>query len=453
MWKSIVKIMSSNIIYVLFGVIINFLLPKFLSQNSYALQKEFIFYLSYAGLLSLGFTDGIFEEYGGKKPNAPLNIKIAQQSTFYFLLQFFIGIIIGIFGFLLKQNILLICAIGVFAINIINYYKNLCIATGEYSLFSLNTCFEKLATCILFCTLIFLFKADHYIWYCLSYILIWFIGIIYFMRGYHRKWNVPFFEKADFNGSIQLMQKGIPFMFGNLSYSLLSGLDRWFVKIFMQNLQFAMYSFAISMEQVINAFLTPIGNVLYNRICLEKSDKNISMYKKLIYIWSYTIISGAFLAKEIVKIFLPKYISSLDLIFILFLSQIANIVIAAIYLNIYRSEEKSGEMTAQIIVFLVAGAILNLIGYTLYPSMISFAVTTLFVRFIWLSVCILRRRKTFSGWRTVWFVLINSMSFIAAGTINNGFIGLGIYISIMSLTAFLLMRDGIYFIMKIIFKR
>ena len=64
--KGIIAVFLANAINVLFSLATNFLLPKFLSVESYAGIKEFQLYVSYVGLFHFGFVDGIYLKYGGK---------------------------------------------------------------------------------------------------------------------------------------------------------------------------------------------------------------------------------------------------------------------------------------------------------------------------------------------------------------------------------------------------
>ena len=66
MQKGIVAVLIANLVNVAFSLATNFLLPKYLSIESYAGIKEFQLYVSYVGLFHLGFVDGIYLKYGGK---------------------------------------------------------------------------------------------------------------------------------------------------------------------------------------------------------------------------------------------------------------------------------------------------------------------------------------------------------------------------------------------------
>ena len=71
--KGIFAVLLANIINVIFSLATNFLLPKYLSVESYAAIKEFQLYVSYVGLFHFGFVDGIYLKSGGKDLNKKLD--------------------------------------------------------------------------------------------------------------------------------------------------------------------------------------------------------------------------------------------------------------------------------------------------------------------------------------------------------------------------------------------
>ena len=64
--KGIIQVITANLINLVISVGNGFLLPKFLSVESYAALKTFLLYTSYIGILHLGYVDGIYIKYGGK---------------------------------------------------------------------------------------------------------------------------------------------------------------------------------------------------------------------------------------------------------------------------------------------------------------------------------------------------------------------------------------------------
>lgn len=66
------------------------------------------------------------------------------------------------------------------------------------------------------------------------------------------------------------------------------GLDRWFIKIFFTEYDFAYYSFAISMLNLINILINSISVIFYNYIAKDENKTIINNLKR------YLLILGAF---------------------------------------------------------------------------------------------------------------------------------------------------------------
>ena len=64
MKKGITIVFVANIINMFFSVITSFILPKYLSIESYGYYKVFQLYVNYLGIAHLGYIDGIYLKYG-----------------------------------------------------------------------------------------------------------------------------------------------------------------------------------------------------------------------------------------------------------------------------------------------------------------------------------------------------------------------------------------------------
>jgi len=64
--KGIIEVLYANILNLLIAVVNGFLLPKYLTVETYADLKTFLLYMSYIGILHFGYIDGIYLKYGGK---------------------------------------------------------------------------------------------------------------------------------------------------------------------------------------------------------------------------------------------------------------------------------------------------------------------------------------------------------------------------------------------------
>lgn len=93
MLKNISKVFSANLVNMLISILTAFLLPYFLTVDSYAELKTFTFYVSYLGILQLGFVDGMYIKYGGKKISEISTKVFFDERKTFVLLQIVLAVI------------------------------------------------------------------------------------------------------------------------------------------------------------------------------------------------------------------------------------------------------------------------------------------------------------------------------------------------------------------------
>ena len=64
--KSIIKILTSNILIAVSSILVGFIVPLKLDIDAYAYLKTYTLYISYVGFFHFGFIDGLYIKYGGK---------------------------------------------------------------------------------------------------------------------------------------------------------------------------------------------------------------------------------------------------------------------------------------------------------------------------------------------------------------------------------------------------
>ena len=442
MKKGFIQIMVANIVALIIGVLTNFLLPKYLSFDSYAIVKTYALYLTYAGFFSLGYNDGMYLKYGGK------DLKEIDASGFgknflnYFVLIVSMTILVLITGIVLKDNVVIAFAFGVFSYNILGYLKSFYQATGEFKLYGRSLNIEKILIFTLNIVLIFIFKsdnADYYIW---IQVLCGILICTYLSLKLNK--NLKFLKYAKFS-LIEVrenIKSGFILMLGNFSSGVLTGIDRWFVKIFLTSVDFAKYSFATSLESIINVFTTPITIAMYNYFCKKPKLTEIKTFKNVTLMWGVIIISLAYPAKFLLENYLVNYRSVCDIIFILFAMQIFNIIVKGIYVNIYKAQKKQKKYLIQMIIMLVIATILDFVFIKIYKSMILVATATLITTMIWFIICEFEKNNEIRfGIKQYIFILLTVVIYITTGCIFNPIVGLLIYVLTVILLSMLLMRE------------
>lgn len=448
--KGIVIVLFANLINVLFNFGTSVILPKYLSVDSYAEIKSFHLYISYIGLLHLGFIDGMYLLYGGKKIEKKVDTRLLTDKSTMMIFQIVLSLVL-IIGTLFTCNFVVIAfALSILPVNMLNYFKLLYQATGEFKLYGRIMNSTTILTFIINVFLLFVIKTDAYIYYLVGYLFLYFFVWI-LLEIIFRK-NHTFEKHSLFSSSIFVsnIKNGFLLTLGNLSSILLTSIDSWFVKFLMTSYWFAQYSFAVTVETFLNNAITPVTTTLYNYFCREKDENKHRDIFRYILIFATLLPASGYLVKFLIEIFLQKYTDSITVVFLLFGAQFFYIIIKSIFINLYKAQKRQKTYFWKLCVVIIIGFFLNVILYFIIGTMESFAIGTFLNSIIWFLIC----SKDFSYLHIriseVIYVLLSAVCFILLGVCFYSLIGLLIYIVIQLLLMYLFFKKYLIGIKKYI---
>ncbi len=433
-------IFIANIFGTFFNVISNFFLPKYLSVEAYAGIKLYELYYTYIGIFHFGFIDGVYLEYGGKSFKSLSEEDIALKLNTFRWAEIICMLILMIIASFLHNDIFFFVVLSIPTLNIISFFQLLYQATGEYSSYSkiLNvTTFFK--TVLNFSVLLFISRTNYKI-YLTGYtflnlaIALW-LEISIRIKKVHRQ---SFFHFS-LSILIQEIKSGLALRISILSGFLLSGMDRIFVKTFMDTIAFAQYAFAVTVENILNVMITPVTTTLYNYFCNEPDDEQIRMINNIVTITSATVVLLFFPVKFILILFLDNYLDAAVVLALLFASKSLYIIIQGIYVNLYKAKKEQNKYLKKLTIVICTGAITNLSFYWMLPLKEAFALATLVTSYIWLAISILDfKRITFRFKNCVYIVLCNGLFLMCSYRISviAGFILYFLFVLIMSFIIF-----------------
>lgn len=317
--KNILIVLVANIINIFFQVLTSFLLPKHLSVDCYAGIKTYTLYLSYVGLFHFGFIDGMYIKYGGEEWNTinrkDLLVNLRTLRNF----EFFVSIICITASLIVKNSILLCFSLSLVPLNMSSYFKQLYQATGEFQYYGKIMNYSTGGIFICNMILLFIIRVDNEMAYILGnvfiYTMIWILLECRFLKKVKIKTGIFFSMKE----LLYNIKTGILLTLGNLSTTILTSMDRWFVKELLNVVAFAQYSFAVSMENFMNVAVTPIAVTLYNFFCKNTKKEEIRQVKNVVMIFAALLVSSAFPANLVLSTYLTEYIESAKVLFLLFL--------------------------------------------------------------------------------------------------------------------------------------
>ena len=450
MRKGLMSVMMANIFCLVVSLIINFILPKYLSVESYAQMKVYTLYISYAGFFSLGYNDGMYLKYGGKRLSDIDSSDIGSNIKNYFFLEILMLLIVLNAGMLLHNNILVAFSFGMLVNNVLGYLKSLYQATGEFTKYSYALNIEKISVFFANIILLFVLKTDNYYYFIWIQIFVGFVIVAFLTGKIYKSYNVLEQGQISFNEIKENVSTGFILMLGNFSSTLFTGLDRWFVKILMGTVNFAYYSFAVSVESLINTFLTPITISMYNYFCQNRNDEKIKEIKNIVLIWGFIVIAAAYPAKWILENYIPNYIEANSVIFLLFSAQVFYVVIKGIYVNLYKAEKSQNKYLKQMVIMIIIAFILNAFFYYIFKSKEAIATATLITSIIWLSVCEFEYKTLRFGFNELLAIFLMMVCYFLTGYTLSAFRGLIIYCITGLIVCTLFMRKDFFSLIKMI---
>ena len=440
--KGLVYVFIANALTLVLSLLTGFVLPKMLSVETYARIKDFSLYTSYIGVLHLGYLDGLYLTYGGKKMADISQREMSICRTNTFLLQAVLAVGFAVAGILLREPLIFIFAFCLIPENVATLYKNLYQATGEFGRYSSILNVKSVMTLVCYVVLLFIVKTDNYIPYVLVYLFLMIVMWIGLEREIRGRFGFKMHIEASFQNLKENISSGIVLMLGNFSSTLMTSLDRWFVKFLLLTEDFAYFSFAVSMESLINTFVIPVTTTLYNFLCQVTDVLRIKKIKTVCLIFSLYMISSAFPAKFILEHFLTKYQASTMVMFILFSTQVLYMIIKGVYINIYKARKQQNLYMKQLVLVIVLGAVFNALFYLWMGNNEGIALGTLCSVICWYLICMKSVPELNASWSENLLMVLGIGIFLLCGHFLNSVVGFVVYIVIITVLCLILDRTA-----------
>lgn len=450
MLKKVFDVLVANIIFIILSLIMNFTLPMLIPVEEYSVLKTFSFYIFYSGFAHLGYNDGMYLKYGG------MDIKNISSAKFYsdystgLIFQVVIFSFFVLCSFFSGNTMILLVAFGILFTNNIFYFKNFFQATGEMKSYGIILNIEKILPFIFDVFLLFVLKTysgyAFIIVQLLSLAIIWVFVLVVIMK----KFEITLFRLFDARIWYDNIRNGIFLMLGNFSNNIFTGIDRWFVKLGMRSYDFAIYSFAVSLENMIGLLITPISLTLYNYFCRDIDKKNVLLVKKMATLWGLILIGTIFPIEFIINAYLADYSDSIPIIVFLFATQAFYSIIKSIYVNIYKATKRQRNYFLQTTCMIVVAIILDIVLLIAKRNMISLSIGTFITAMIWFIVCEMSEKEYKSFFKEYLVLAFMITIFIIVGLSNKPFIGGIVYFSLLGIVVLAVYRNEIKEVVSLI---
>ena len=393
---NLIKVIFSNVIVLLSGILVSLVLPKVMGVMQYGYYRIFMLYAVYASLLHFGFVDGVLLYYGGKDDQQIDFADIRTLSIFFIFFELIIGLVIITYSFFIQNpiyhNVCFYLGIYTIAINIVTYFQYLTQARMKFSLLAkMNSVQPVLNIGIILALLLFVYlgqvKALSYNLYLPFYLLTFLFVLVIYMYIY-----LPILKgkrtslKKSYKKIIMLFKVGLAITISYQIGALIFNLDNQYILFFFNKRTFSNYSFAYSLIQILTTIINAISTVLFPYLNRQNEKKVVASYVRNTS-YMLIVIFAALIAYYPIHIFvhlyLPKYVSALRYFRILLPGVAISNCIYSIIFNYYKVFRKIKEYLLFGITILLLAAILNYLAYIIFRDPYAIAFSSLIVLFIW----------------------------------------------------------------------
>lgn len=449
--KNIVIVAISNLIKLLSGILVGFLLPKIIGVSDYGFYKTFTLYATYVGVFQFGIEDGIYLKFGGKSFEELKKSNFRFYSIFLFVLEIVSSLIVLLVSLTALSGdlkFIFVCiAVYLIAYNITGYYQFISQITSRFKELSFRNVVQSALTIVAIVSLwiVHHFKPDpmSYKIYTILFVAIQVLLTFWYIFTYRSitfgKFTVA---KQDFKDIGYFAKIGIPLMIANLSLLFIMNVDRQFVNVLFDNETYAVYAFAYNMLSLITIATSAISTVLYPTLKNTNESLLTNSYGKLINV-VLIFVSACLLVYfplcGFVEWFLPKYVDSLPIFRIILPGLAISSAITIVMHNYYKTFGKNH------IFFIISLGILalsigaNFAAYYLFKTTISISIASIIVLTAWYFVSqiyfIVKHKVSWIKNTAYLFIVISS--FYGITFIKNYYIGLAIYFALFVLITYL----------------
>ena len=394
--KDIIKVTISNVVKLLSGVLVAFLLPKVIGVTDYGYYKTFTLYATYVGLFHLGFADGIYLKYGDKDYEDLERSKFRLYSSFLFLLELLFSVVLGVVFFFSLQGelrFIFLCLIAhMFSTNVINYYQIISQITKRFNELSIRNIIQSILTALAVFALWLVYKFNNgellsYRIYTLIFVSIFILLAIWYVITYR---DLTFGKGESFKGNwkhlFSFFLIGFPLLIANLCSVLILAIDRQFVSILFDTDTYAVYAFAYNMLALITTALSAISTVIYptlKRTNKETLKSNYSLLIEIILIFVFACLLVYFPLMKFIPWFLPKYTDSLPIFRVILPGLAVSSAITIVMHNYYKTEGKELMFFIKSLIILALSAGANVLAYILFKTTIAISVASIIVMVLW----------------------------------------------------------------------
>lgn len=453
--KGIAEVILANVINLIISAGSSFLLPGYLSVESYADLRTFFLYTSYVGVLHFGYIDGIYIKYGGRSFDEIKREGFAAEKRALALFQACVAVPVILAAFLCGDFNLACAAASILPVNMACFFKMAYQATGEFKAYRHITNASAIMSFLANMLLLFLFRTDRARYYVGAQVLVSFAVWFYYEAGNKGpSVRTKLSWKQMWAKIWENTHLGIVIMLGNFMWVWISCIDRWFVRFLGSKAEFAYYSFAVSVLLLLSVIVTAFSVTLYNFFCQKTEKGEVALLRKAVLAVGAAAITAVFPLELLIRACMEKYLPAVPVIRLLFMAQFLLAVVSAIYLNLYKALRMQKKYLARLAMVTAVAFLSNAAASCLGQNhTVPYAAATLFTAFVWLALCQIDLPEYRMGFRE-WIYVFFMMGGYCACSCFPALIDMAVYAAWLTLGTYLMFPELVrIFLQKIACRR
>lgn len=459
-FRNIIKVAFGNILTLVTGIVVGFVLPKIIGITNYGYYKTFTLYITYASIFQIGFIEGIYLKYGGKQYNELNRQEFRFYSKILILSQLLLTTLFSIISFLsLKSDfkfIFIMVSLFIFFQNITTYYQYISQMTGRFTELTIRNVIRSIATILIIISMVLYFYFINgknflsYKLYLIAYVLVYLILTFWYIWTY-RDITFGITKYHDFIFIKSIIGLGLPLMISNLCSTLIFTMDRQFVNVFFDINEYGSYSFAYNMLSLVTVATSSIATVIYPT--LRTMDKQKLLYK-------FNEISGWFNVFVVLCLFVYfplnifvtkffadqiKYVESLKIFRVILPSLVVSCSITVIIHNYFMAFDENKKYFYISLIILALSFVANIISYLTFKTTISISIASVIVTIIWYVLLNLLFQKKYKiPWLKNYIYIISMIIDFYLTTFLNVYLGMIVYLLSFIIITFAFYHKSIF---------
>lgn len=426
---NILRVVFSNVIMLVSNIVLGLFLPMYLSVKVYGEYRLFLFYLGYIGLLHFGFIDAMYLKYGGNNKES-LNKNLLKKEHHVFLFyQLVVMVLIFTIGIFMEENLIILFAFAIIPLNLCAFHKLFYQATGQFKKYSYVNIVYTIINLIVICILLVI-KIEDAVGYILATIFAYAIICLIMERDFW-KYTKGVRGKGQVN-ILEYNRVGIFILIGNICVILISSIGGWIVQFLFRIEDFAYYSFAVAMLNMILLVINAIALTFYNYIARNENREVLILVKNVLIVLGALAGSAYFFLQLVIELALPEYKLALSIIAISFMALPYMMIVNVIITNLYKARKQEKKYLKVVLSILSISIAFNVLAVSIFKSMDSIAVAMVLTFVSWYVYSTFFEFDYLKGSiKELLYLICHAIIFMIASRYFEWFNGLLVYASIM----------------------